>query len=51
MEREGEYNGFSGSPILEIMPFYNSNYEIVMEAIPIGIMLSATKHHCEFITQ
>jgi hypothetical protein len=48
--KEGEYNGFSGSPILEIMPFYNSNYEIVMEAIPIGILLSATKHHCEFIS-
>ncbi len=48
--KEGEYNGFSGSPILEIISFHNHNYEKVTETIPIGILLSATQHHGEFIS-
>ena len=49
--KESEYKGFSGSPILEILPVYNSeSNKINLEAIPIGILLSATKYRGEFIS-
>ena len=49
--KEGEYNGFSGSPILEILPLYNpEDKKISIEAIPIGVLLSATQYKGEFIS-
>ena len=49
--KEKEYGGFSGSPILGILPIYNpANNKISMEAIPIGILLSATQYRGEFIS-
>ena len=49
--KESEFNGFSGSPILEILPVYNPDTnELKVQSIPIGILLSATKSKGEFIS-
>lgn len=48
--KENAYNGFSGSPILEIMPIKKQNGTLNIEAIPIGILLTATKTRGEFLS-
>ena len=45
--KEGEFNGFSGSPIIEIYPFQDIKDYV---AVPIGVLLSATQKKGIFVS-